>query len=237
MDDTSVYLALGFFERRKSFGTHSLRVRRDIKTFWGSYKTAKDEAQRLLFSIADTDVIRNACLEASQQGLGYLDGEHSLTIHTSLANELPAALRIYLGCASKLYGEVEETDLIKLHIQSGKVSLMLYDDFEGQALPLLIERVKINLRRQRIDFFEYGEEFPPQPLYLKSRYIYEGFPHYCKQQHFDEILSQLDLFAHGEHGPNMETLQSLLEAQSWERHNFCLEKSNQTTSITSVVEL
>jgi DNA phosphorothioation-associated putative methyltransferase len=210
MDDTSVYLALGFFERRRSFGTHSPRVRRDIKAFWGSYKAAKEEAQRLLFSIADTEVIRQACLEASLQGLGYLDGEHSLTIHTSLANELPATLRVYLGCASKLYGEVEETDLIKLHIQSGKVSLMLYDDFEGKVLPLLIERVKINLRRQHIDFFEYGETFAPQPLYLKSRYLYAGFPHYRRQQGFDERIGQLDLFAHGEHGPTWEVLQGLL---------------------------
>ncbi len=210
MDDTSVYLALGFFERRKSFGTHPPRTRRDIKAFWGSYKAAKDEAQRLLFSIADTKVIAQACVKASQHGLGYLDRDHSLTIHSSLVNELPVELRIYLGCASKLYGEVGEVDLIKLHIQSGKISLMLYDDFENKVLPLLIERVKINLRRQHIDFFDYGDMFEPQPLYLKSRFIYPSFKNYTRQKNLDDSISNLNLFKTSEHGPKLEDFKLIL---------------------------
>jgi len=88
-------------------------------------------------------------------------------LHSSLASELPAVLRIYLGCATKLYGDVEGADLIKLHIPSGKVTLLLYDDFENKDRPILIERVKVRLRDQRVDFFEHGK--PEDVFELKCK--------------------------------------------------------------------
>src|SRR5262245_5923034 len=48
-------------------------------------------------------------------------------------------------------------DLIKIHIGSGKLTLMKFDNFEGQPLPRMVQRIKLNLRSQRIGFFEYGE--------------------------------------------------------------------------------
>ena len=44
---------------------------------------------------------------------------------------------------------------------------MRYDDWEKDE-PLLMERVKIKLREQDIDFFEYGDEFEPTPLTNKQ---------------------------------------------------------------------
>lgn len=234
MGDTSVYLALNFFERRRSFGELTTRLKRDVKSFWGSYKAAREEAQRLLFSIADPEVISEACQQAAVKDLGYLDGLHSLQLHSSLATELPPVLRVYLGCATKLYGEVEEVDLIKLHIQSGKVSLMLYDDFESSPVPDLIERVKINLRRQRIDFFEYGEEFPPQPLYLKSRFIYEGFDHYDEQVSFDAKLEGLDLFDFEDHGPPGEVFKGILERNRLRIEGFELLDADESSVCAEV---
>lgn len=58
-----------------------------------------------------------------------------------------------MGCAAVLYGDYRNADLVKVHIGSGKVSLMRYDDFEGKALPRMVERVKIKLREQDIDYF------------------------------------------------------------------------------------
>ncbi len=222
MGDTCVYLALNFFERRRSFGTLSTRLKLDVKAFWGSYKAAMDEAQRLLFSVGSTEVIHRACVQAAEHGLGHLDKDHSLQLHSSLVTELPPVLRIYLGCATKLYGDVEEADLLKIHIQSGKVSLMLYDDFEGSPLPNLIERVKIDLRRRHIDFFEYGDKFPPQPIYLKSRFIYEGFDHYDEQKTFDLKLEALNLFDFSEFGPSREMFSTTLKQIELEVKGFTL---------------
>ena len=65
---------------------------------------------------------------------------------------------------------------------------MKYDNFEGQPLPLLLERIKIKPREQSIDFFEYGKKFEPQPVYLKSEYVSNRFPNYKKQAAFDKRL-------------------------------------------------
>jgi hypothetical protein len=112
-------------------------LQRDIAVFWGSYATAQAEATKLLFSLGKMEVILAACTAAAAEGIGFLDGDHSLQLHSSLVPRLPAVLRAYVGCASRLYGEVEAADLVKIHVQSGKLSLMSYDDFTGKALPLL----------------------------------------------------------------------------------------------------
>lgn len=124
-----------------------------------------------------------------------------------------------------MYGDTDEADLIKIHIHSGKVSLMLYDDFENKPLPELQERIKIKLREQDIDFFDYVGEYQPQPLYLKSRYIPEDFPHYEKQRKFDEKLLKSALFDLSGFGPKKDELYAILEEQGYKVREFQLVKS------------
>jgi len=57
---------------------------------------------------------------------------------------------------------------------------MRYDDFKNLPLPRLLERVKVNLRQQSFDLYEYGEDYEPTYLYLKSRYINEEFGYQLK---------------------------------------------------------
>ena len=73
-------------------------------------------------------------------------------------------IRIYVGCALQLFGDAGSVDLIKAHLQSGKVTFLVYDDFEGADTPKLIERIKVDLPRLRVDFFDYVGEYEPQPL-------------------------------------------------------------------------
>lgn len=201
-DDLLVFLALNLFGRRKSVGTLPETVRRDIKAFFGSNQSAQAEAQALLFSAGRTQAVHEACVQASSRGLGLLDSDHDLQLHASLANELPPVLRVYLGCAARIYGDIETADLVKIHIQSGKLSVLMYDDFYGQPLPRLIERVKINLRRQEIAFFEYGTgNNDEQLLYLKSRFIRPGFVRYEEQLEFDRQLEGLGMFKFDGFGP------------------------------------
>ncbi len=95
---------------------------------------------------------------------------HSFTFHKNYLGDLPTVLRIYIGCSTQLYGDIENFELIKAHIRSGKVSLMRYDDWDKDE-PLLLERVKIKLRELDVDFFDYGGEFEPAPLHNKNHYI------------------------------------------------------------------
>lgn len=150
-----------------------------------------------------------------------MDGEHSLQLHSPMVPRLPAVLRVYVGCAARLYGEVETADLVKIHIQSGKLSLMTYDDFTEKPLPRLLERVKINLRTQLVQFFDYADDAPVQLLYNKSRYVSPDFEHYVQQQNLDSELSSLVGDTSG-YGPDARTLLEVLERHRLKLNGFTL---------------
>jgi DNA phosphorothioation-associated putative methyltransferase len=211
MEELRLYFALQAFERRRNRTIIDPRLKRDIRTFFGSLTTAELEGLQLLKRSADPAQIQAACEAAAAEGLGWLDRDHSLQMHTSMVRQLPPVLRAYLGCATSLYGDVSSTDVIKIHIQSGKVSLMKFDDFEGSAIPRMIERVKIKLREQDLDYFEYGGQYPPTPLYFKSRYINEEFVGYAEQIEFDRQLIELGIVDEDGFGPPYATFQELLE--------------------------
>ena len=190
--DLLVYFALGLFGKRKPYSHMPAALQRDLKAFFGVYKDAIKEATGLLFSVGNTENITTACVESHKSlGCGILEGDHSLTIHRSLVNQLPPILRVYVGCATQLYGDVEGVDLVKIHMTSGKVSLMKYDDFQGKPIPEMIQRVKINLREQEIDVFDYTAPYAPYPLYFKSRLIPASYLNYAEQLAFDNRLANL----------------------------------------------
>jgi len=70
---------------------------------------------------------------------------------------LPAVLRIYIGCAGVLYGDMALADVVKIHMDSGKVTVIRCDDF-SLPLPRIVQRVKVNLRHQDVRVFSYGED-------------------------------------------------------------------------------
>ena len=47
------------------------------------------------------ETIYNACLEASEHNIGFLDGTHSLQLYSDLIEKLTTPLRTYIGCAEK----------------------------------------------------------------------------------------------------------------------------------------
>ncbi len=215
--DLSVYLALMQFERRKPYRHLEPGLQRDITTLFGSYGAAQRAGLALLFQVVDTQAIADACQVAAEHGLGWLIQGESLQLHASLVEQLPALLRVYVGCAAVLYGDYRNADLVKIHIGSGKVSLMRYDDFAGQALPRMVERVKVKLRDQDIDWFAYGEDtgYPPPYLFHKSRYLNEEFPGYPEQVAFDESLEALGLCNLSGHGPDPRAFDNAMAARRW----------------------
>jgi DNA phosphorothioation-associated putative methyltransferase len=193
-DDLLVYFALEQFAKRRPYNEMPEGLKRDIKSLFGGYRDAIGDARNLLFSVAHTDLIRSSCVEAYEKlGCGQLNEGHSFILHRDFLGGLPAVLRVYVGCATQLYGDVEGVDLIKIHMTSGKVTLMRYDDFVGKPIPELLERIKVKLREQDIDVFEYSGAYSPQPLYLKSRYISSSFEHYDDQIAFDRDLEARQL--------------------------------------------
>jgi DNA phosphorothioation-associated putative methyltransferase len=195
-DDLLVFFAAQLFERRAPFKQLEPRLRRDVKSFFGDYALARQAAQRSLQDSATPAQMQAACLAAAEMGLGWLDGDHSLQVHSMLIPRLPAVLRIYIDCGFRLWKAGEDFQIVKVHIQSGKVTFLAYEDFDGSPTPLLRKRVKVNLRRLVVDVFEYGTKDYPKPLLLwKSRYVNEEWERYPDQLAFERDLERSEAVA------------------------------------------
>ena len=212
-NDLLVYLALSLFEKRKPLTHIPESLKRDFKFFFKGYSSALEEAKELLFSIGYPKNIEEACnLAFKSLGCGQLNKGHSYVFHRSNLNSIPAILRTYVGCSTLIFGDIEEIDLIKVHMRSGKISLMIYEDFDNKPLPLLLKRIKINLRYQKMDVFEYGGKYPLQPIYLKSIYLSKDFPNYKKQLQFDEKVRGLKSININGFGPSSAEFNNCLKS-------------------------
>ena len=166
--DLLVYFALNLFEKRRQYQKMPLRIQHDVRQFFGTFKSVEAQASSLLRMIAQPALIEAACNDAHQTlPASQLNEGHSLVLHKDYLNDLPALLRVYVGAALQLYGDLTDIDLIKIHITSGKVSLMGYDDFDKEV-PLLRERIKIKMAEQKVDFFDYVDDWKRPPFYDKN---------------------------------------------------------------------
>jgi DNA phosphorothioation-associated putative methyltransferase len=225
-EDLTVYFALQQFEQRKVSTTLSEELRRDLRAFFGTYRNAQAEARQLLFSAGNRELVRKLCREAAGNGLGWLEKDRALYLHTSLVERLPAVLRVYIGCASYLFGDVTSADVIKIHIDSAKLTLLSFDDFVEKPLPRLLERVKIHFRNQDVERFTYGGAYEPPYWYHKSRLMSEDFPHYAEQVAFEKALEALHLFdPGGGAGPSPQVFADRLKAARMEIDGFVLRPS------------
>ncbi|KUY48845.1 DNA phosphorothioation-associated putative methyltransferase [Burkholderia sp. RF2-non_BP3] len=210
-DDLRVYFALLQFDKRPPYSRLESQLQVDAKVFFGGYSAALSAGRELLFSLADIEQISDACRQSAEQGMGWLEDGESLQVHTDLVERLPPILRAYIGCGTLLYGDVTSADLLKIHVRSGKLTMMKFDDFSGSPLPRMTQRVKINLRKQGLVIFDYGEAYPPPYLYKKSRFLNEESPSYSEQVLFEEALEELGVFDLNGYGPDVATFDAKLD--------------------------
>jgi DNA phosphorothioation-associated putative methyltransferase len=169
--DVLVYFALGLFGKRKAYAYMPESLKRDIKVFFGTYTDAIHQAREKLFSVGNPQLIEGRSIESYQAlKTGQLNEGHSWVLHRAYLSDLPEELRIYVGCAAQLFGDINEFDLVKIHFTSSKVSLLRYDDWSKEE-PLLLERVKVRLRDQEVDVFTYGDRYELTPIENKSLYF------------------------------------------------------------------
>jgi DNA phosphorothioation-associated putative methyltransferase len=158
-EDLSVYLALGRFRRRPRYPL-PLGLQRDRRAFFGSYATACRLAGDRLFRAGDAEAVDDACRHSA---VGKLL-PNALYVHRSALESLDPLLRIYEGCARAYLGEIDGANLIKLHRHSGKVSYLVYPDFETDPHPALLRSIKLSLRTREIDCLEFAASaHPPDP--------------------------------------------------------------------------
>jgi len=225
LDDLSVYFAQLQFQKRKPYKHLDSRLQKDIRYFFGDYKSAAIQGRDLLLKAGIIEEIYNACKEAAEDGIGWLDEEKSLQLHTSLVEQLPPVLRTYVYCGTALYGDLSSADLIKIHIRSGKLTLMKFDDFENKPFPRMLQRIKLNLRRQDFELYDYAPPYSPPYLYQKSRFINEEYPRYSEQIEIEAKLEGLGLFDFSEYGPAPELFEATLQEHRYMIDGFKLVRS------------
>jgi DNA phosphorothioation-associated putative methyltransferase len=229
-DDMLVAAANGLFSKKKSYKDLSAAEQKDIKYFFGGLKNLREEAGVALKSIANVELLKKLTKESSEQGNGFLDEEDALTLHSSLVELLPATLRIYVEVSSYVAGNYRDFDLVKIHTQTGKVSLMRFDDFLGKPLPKMLERLKINLWKQEVRFFSYDQDFPPPYLYFKSRFINEDFEGYEQQLNFEASFEDCGLKIEG-YGPQALEFDQLLATKRLVLTDLGIKKSEAIPSL------
>ena len=211
-EDILVQFALGNFDGRVYFKYLSDDVQKDVSTFFGNFSQLRVEAKELLLSIANTEALVVAAQESAADGVGYLLQDESLQLHVSALDSLQPILRVYVGCAARLAGGLGRADLVKLHLTSGKVSMLAYDDFDGNSIPNLIERIKVNLWKGRIEYFDYIHPFVPPPLLMKSLFLPEDHALFDVQMKFDRQLMKLGLFDPSNPHPSKEEFHARLRS-------------------------
>ena len=194
-NDLLVYVAMANLRKRVPFGHLSASLRLDIREFFGNYTRALEKGLELLYAAGDVGEIELACEDLK---MGWQD-KQALYVHSSLLDRLPPVLRAYVGCATALFGDVAQADVAKIHKASGKVTFLLYDDFEGKPLPVLQHRIKVNLKTRWVQAFDHREE--GQLLYFKERFVAPEHPGYVDMVRFSDHLRKSGVPVPGEAAP------------------------------------
>ncbi|MGB3654694.1 MAG: DNA phosphorothioation-associated putative methyltransferase [Rivularia sp. (in: cyanobacteria)] len=182
--DIQVYLALvQFKEERPRFSELPEKIRHDIKAFFGTYRDACEIADEKLFSLGQPEVIKAACKKSK---IGKRTPS-ALYVHTTALGELEPLLRIYEGCASRVFGRPEETTLIKLHFNEPQISYLYYPDFDTDAHPALKAGLVIDLKTFKITRRDYSKRKNPPILHRKETFV---SPKYHLYEEFAQLTQQ-----------------------------------------------
>lgn len=182
-EDILVYLALSRFGRRPALSMLPLTLQRDMKAFFGAYTKACAEADEMLFKTGDATAIDEAC-KRSKVGKLLPD---DLYVHRDTLDQLEPVLRIYEGCGRSYLGEVEGANLIKIHRRTGKLSYLVYPEFERDPHPALLRCVKLNLRNRQIECYDYAASANPPVLHRKETFLH---PDHELREKFARLTAQ-----------------------------------------------
>ena len=184
-DDLLVYLALAAFGKRPKLGHLPDTLRYDIRAFFGTYKAACAEADRLLFAAGNQDAINRAC---GQAPVGKILPS-ALYVHHSALPHLPSLLRVYEGCGRQLAGSVEGITLIKLARRRPQVSYLVYPDFDHAGHPSLAEVFVAKLSRPHLEHRDYRQSNNPPILHRKELFVATDYP---KRKTFARLTARED---------------------------------------------
>ncbi len=206
-EDLLVYLALSRFGRRPTLSQLPENLQHDVKDFFGSYKAGCEQADRLLFAVADQERLA-AGMRASTVGK---TTHSSLYVHTSAVDELAPILRVLDGCAQALVGTIEEATLVKFHLDRPAVSYLDYPDFDTEPHPALRSGYIVRLDALRVDYRDYRGHLNPPILHRKELFVTRKHPLHRRFARLTASEERAGLFAEPQRIGNRRAWAELLE--------------------------
>jgi DNA phosphorothioation-associated putative methyltransferase len=191
-EDLLVYLALINFRKIPALKNLSLSLKNDMKIFFGNYKDARERGKELLFQAGNPELIASACRKSK---IGKLLPE-DLYIHKEYVDHLSPILRVYVGCGNAFIGDIEEANIIKIHMNSGKISYLEYEDFDGNPHPRLLKTTTVMFKELRMKEIDFSERENPPILHRKETLVAEDYPHYEKFKKLTEDEEKAGLLDH-----------------------------------------
>jgi DNA phosphorothioation-associated putative methyltransferase len=85
-------------------------------------------------------------------------------------------LRVFEGCGRACLGEFEGANIVKIHRRSGKLSYLVYPDFDDDPQPALLRSIRVNLRTRQIDNNDYAQSSNPPVLHRKETFLAADHP-------------------------------------------------------------
>lgn len=181
--ELTVRFALSRLRRRPRFQQLPVSVQRDVKKLWGSYKVACEDADALLFSIGDGQHLRAAAKKAV---VGKFTPD-AVYVHVDFADRWPAPLRVLVGAAEAISGQLSDATLVKIHLDRPRVSWLMYPDFDNDPHPSLAASWVVDLRELNVRPVDYQGRANPPVLHRKELFVGEEYPRYAT---FKRLTSQ-----------------------------------------------
>jgi len=198
-----LFFAMYLLSGRPKYRDLSPSLQKDVKLHFGSVKTIEENAKKLLFSLGNEDLIFTAAREAEKNNLGRLE-ETKFIFLTKNLQDLPVRLRGIINISERLSGKIEDANLIRIHIDTKKVTYLCVDGIETNALPKISKRTIVDLRQQSVRNFEHLSPGDEKVLYQSSKFMDVGSKHFKTQKAFDDLVkTELDFEFLGE-GPRYQ---------------------------------
>ena len=202
-EQLKLFFAMYFFSSRPKYRKLASTLQKDIRLHFGSMKDLEGDAKTLLYSLGDKELLLADSIEAQANGYGYYQDE-KFTFRPQNLAKIPIRLRGVISIAERLAGAIEGNDLIRIHIESKKVSYIKVENFDLSPLPRMLARTIVKFRKNEIINLDHCKDGRVKTVYLKSRWMSSTDPNYKVQSEFDDlILNSLDLDFSGE-GPRFE---------------------------------
>ena len=158
-----VFMAICRFRGVPRLSDLPVTSRFDIRHYFRSYSRLKQLSDKHLFAAGDEVRVARLC-ESAPVGVntadGYFVARRDLT-------SLDPTLQIYARLGELFSGDLDHMDVIKIHKTSPRLSLFALSDMQ-ETIPRLKSRVKIDLQRQEVRFFDHSTSTEPELLVGKQ---------------------------------------------------------------------